>query len=332
MPVHVATSPEIGRAVSRTLRHPVHVVPDNLLVGPCALDPAAHLSARCDFWDFDGRERARFRRAFQGALRAVRSRSRLVIWTAPLWSDRAALWALCALRVACRPVRPDLDLVLLSAESSHAAAVGAGSLKLGAADVRRGIAHPYTPPLQVVRAMALFWRRITGRRPVIASPPAGAGGTKEDLAELGRYQAGFFPRLSGSRVALSRFDELIFSCIGEGGATPLQVLMARSEAGGVLRRWVDVTGDVFLAMRLRQWAEHDGGALLESEPYRPENVMNAARYRLSGAGSEIVRCGLGEIARGAPLSVWGATAYDPSQPWVVVDHGGCPTMLQQVSQ
>ncbi|WP_437751822.1 hypothetical protein [Sorangium sp. So ce1389] len=138
--------------------------------------------------------------------------------------------------------------------------------------------------------------------------------------ELSTYQAGFFPRMDGRALALSRFDELLFSCLDRQWSTPVNVFVRRSPAGDELRKWLTHTGDVFLAMRLRQWAGHGGDkAALESEPYQPENFMKAARYRLSDVGDAIQRSGLSEIGQGAPLPVWGVTAYDPLAPWVVVD-------------
>ncbi len=60
---------------------------------------------------------------------------------------------------------------------------------------------------------------------------------------------------------------------------------------------------------------------------QPENIMKEARYRLSDAGHAIQQHGLAEIAQGAPLPVWGAMAYDPVAPWVVVnDDTGHPRL------
>ncbi|WP_438002515.1 hypothetical protein WMF26_45465 [Sorangium sp. So ce185] len=147
---------------------------------------------------------------------------------------------------------------------------------------------------------------------------------RKDLVELGTHQAALFPRLDGSALTLSWVDELLFACLDKDWSTPADVFMHRSSAGEELRDgWGMRIGDRFLAMRLRQWAEHRGAeAALESVPYRPDRPpMLEARYRLTAVGDQIRRHGLDEIAQGAPLPVWGVTAYDPLAPWVVVDHG-----------
>ncbi|WP_437673106.1 hypothetical protein [Sorangium sp. So ce131] len=317
--IHVATSAEIGRVVRRGLRVPVAFVPDNLLVGPCALDPEVHGQRRCDFWGFQGREGARFRASFRELLGAVASRQRVVAWTSRLSGDVMALWAICAWRLDHRPERPELEVVVLG--DAPEAGLGRGSIRVTPADARRGQSDARAPSPTRVREMARCWRKVSGRAPVLSAEGGRAGRAKEELVELGAYQAAFFPRMVGRALALSRFDELLFSCLDKDWMTPVDVFVHRSSAGDELRKeWMTLIGDVFLAMRMRQWAGHRGAeAALESIPYRPDRPMLEVRYRLSKAGDAIRRHGLAEIAQGAPLPVWGVTAYDPAAPWVVVD-------------
>lgn len=318
MTIHVATSAEIGKIVARTLGGPVHFVPDNLLVGPCAEDFDAHRRLRIGTWELDPRERARFSRALDGLATAIDSRARMVVWTSPLWSDRVAFWALCAFRLRRWPSRPNLQAVRLGPDAANV--FGCGSVRVTPAEVRRGAKELRPLSMTFVRSCSASWRKLAGRRPVLA------GRVREGLVDVGTYQAGFFPRLRAASLLLSRFDELLFSCVGEGWSTPVNVFVRRSPAGEELRRWLTHTGDIFLAMRLRQWAQHGGpAAALESEPSPTGDIM-ATRYRLSRAGGEIGAHGLREIARGAPLSLWGAVAYSPSAPWVVVeDEPGRPS-------
>jgi hypothetical protein len=309
MTVHVATSAEIGRIVARALRSPVSFVPDNLLVGPCAEGFDAHRRLRIDTWEHDARQRARFSRAFDGLATAIDSRARMVVWTSPLWSDRVAFWGLCAFRLCRWPSRPRLLAGRLGPDT--ASAFGCGSVRVPPAEVRRAAEELSPLSKTYVRRCSASWRKLAGRRPVLAGP------VREELADVGTYQAGFFPRLRAATVHLSRFDELLFSCVGEGWSTPVDVFLRRSAAGEELRRWISHAGDVFLSVRLRQWAQHGvPAAALESEPGR--NIMTA-RYRLSHAGREIGARGLREIAQGAPLSLWGSVAYSPLAPWVAVE-------------
>ncbi|WP_437769598.1 hypothetical protein WME77_22420 [Sorangium sp. So ce764] len=130
--------------------------------------------------------------------------------------------------------------------------------------------------------------------------------------------------MDGNALTLSWVDQLLFACLGKDWLTPADVFMRRSSAGEELRSgWGERIGDVFIAMRLRQWADHRGAeAALESVPYRTDRrPMLEARYRLTAVGDEIKRHGLAEIAQGPPVPVWGVTAYDPLDPWVVVDDG-----------
>jgi hypothetical protein len=322
MTIHIATSEEIGRAVRRGLRLPVSFVSDNLLVGPYASDPEVHCQQRCDFWGLRGREGTRFRASFRELIGAAQSRQRVITWTSPLWSDTVALWGFCAWRLHHWPEQPDLDIVVLGDASETG--FGRGSIRVTPADTRRGLDGARALSLTHVKDMARCWRKVSDRSPVLSAEGGRTGRGRKELADLGTYQAGFFPRMDGRALALSRFDELLFSCLDKQWSAPVDVFVHRSSAGEELRKWLTLTGDVFLAMRLRQWAGHHGAkAALESEPYQPENVLKEARYRLSDAGHAIQRHGLAEIAQGAPLPVWGVMAYDPMTPWVVVDdHAG----------
>ncbi len=182
--------------------------------------------------------------------------------------------------------------------------------------------------------MALSWRKLSGRSPILSVKGARNARPRKQLLELGSYQAGFFPRLDEDALVLSRFDELLFSCLQGRGSTAVDVFVSRAAAGEELRRkWLSLTGDIFLSLRLARWAAHNGGdAALVSEPYRADNVMTAARYRLSDRGHVIMQHGLSEIAQGAPLPVWGAMAYDPLAPWVVADDRAGHQRIQQLGE
>lgn len=329
MTIHIATSGDLGRVVRRGLHIPVCTVPvsDNWLVGPCGSTPEAYPQARCDYWGMQGRERAQFLRSFREIMKAIDSRRHIVIWMSRLGSDTVALWALCAWRQRRWPNQPNLGLVILGGptEADDATGVGSGFIRVTPAGARLGLDQMRSLSLTRVREMALFWRKLSDRAPILSGKGNRDARGREQLFTLGAYQAGFFPRLDVDRLVLSRFDELLFSCLEkQHWSTPVEVFVSRGAAGEELRKWLDFTGDFFLAIRLAQWARHNGSdAALTSEPYKPERKMNAARYRLSDTGHAIKEHGLTEIAQGAPLPVWGATAYDPLAPWVVVtDHTG----------
>jgi hypothetical protein len=334
MTIHIATSADLGRVVHRGLREPVRFVPDNWVVGPCASDPEVHARARCDYWEFQGRERTRFLASFREIMEAIDSRQPIVIWTSRLWTDIVALWALCAWRLVRSPAEPNLGLVDLGdpAEAGDATGSGGGFIRASPAGVRRSMSDMRSLSLTRVREMALFWRKLSGRSPILSVKADRAAEARKKLFELGEYQAGFLPRLGPHGLILSRFDELLFSCLAKRGSTPAELFVSCKPAGEELRnRWLSLTGDVFLAARLAQWANHNGSdAALTSEPYEPERRMIAARYRLSDTGHAMMRHGLTTVARGAPLPVWGVTAYDPLAPWVVVDDHAGRQQIQQL--
>jgi hypothetical protein len=320
MTIHVTTNRDIRKAVQRGLRLPVHFMAGSMLEGPCASDPEVHCEQRCDYWDLRGRERTLFRSRFHDVLNALKSRQRIVVWTSGLWSDRLMLWALCAWRLLYRPEHPELDIVVLGDAPEDG--FGYGFVHVKPADARRGLDDARALSRTRVQHMARSWRKVSGRSPVLFTDGGRADRARKDLVALGTHQAAFFPRVDSGVLTLSRIDGLLFSCLGKNWSTPVDVLMHRSPAGKeLMKHWMMRIGDCSFAMRLRQWAEHRGAeAALESVPYRTDRApMLEARYRLTTVGNEIKRHGLIDIAQGPPLPMWGATAYDPADPWVVVD-------------
>jgi hypothetical protein len=135
-------------------------------------------------------------------------------------------------------------------------------------------------------------------------------------------------------LILSRFDNLLFSILEKDWVTPADVFVNRGPFGDELRReWLRLTGDIFLSLRLAHWARHGGAAsALLSEDYRKGNVMASARYRLSDAGIAVQRSGLATVSQAPPLAIWGATAYDETDPWVLVHEPGAKQRLRRLGE
>lgn len=333
MTLHIATSHTIGGVIARAVHAPVRYVTENLLLGPSAADPEEHAELRLAFWDLRGRDRTRFRAAFRDLREAIHASERLVLWTTSSLSDAAALSWLCAWRSQSRPPQPGLDIVRLGPDPGAAAWLDRITIHVKGADIRRALddVRPLSPAR--MERIARGWRRLTRSSPVSLPARGGAGEERRDLADLAAYQAGLFPRIEGSRLALSRFDALLFACLGDEARTPVDVFVHKSRAGEELRRWMYHTGDLFLARRLSQWAEHGGPeAALESEPVRPENTMLEARYRLSRAGKAMRRRGLAAMDEAPPIPIFGAVAYDPRAPWVVTGEDAAGPRFERIDR
>jgi hypothetical protein len=252
--IHIATSADLGRAVRRGLREAVLFSADNWLVGPCSSTPEVHLPLRCDHWGLEGRQRAQFLRSFQEIMKAIDSPERIALWVSRQGSDTVGSWALCAWRLLRYPSQPNLDLVLVGSPAGQEDPVGlgSGSVRVTPADARRGLDQACSLSLAQVRRMARSWRRLSDRSPILAREVDDVVRKDKPLFELGTYQSSFFPRLQAGHLVLSRFDELLFACLEDRGSTPADVFLARGAAGEELRRrWLAVTGDVFLSIGSR---------------------------------------------------------------------------------
>jgi len=325
MPLHIATSWAVGPHVRRGMRISVPFISDGWLMGPCAFDPEVHLRLRPDFWSFwpaPKRERASYTASFRRILTALAADEPVVIWSSPDWNDRVAVWAFCSYRLYHRPTRPDLSLVVVGelVPANPPLLFEDGYLRVDPALARQAWETKRSLSLNEVREKARFWRKLTAPSPILSGKPLRETNLRKELFTMGTYQAGFFPRQTErGLIVLSTLDALLLGCANKTPSNPANVLMRRGSKGEELRRWMHLTGDISLFERLAQWAKHTSPAALHAEPYQAPNGWLTARYTLTDTGRAILRDGLTSIDQAPPLPIWGVTAYDPKNPWVVVE-------------
>lgn len=313
-PTHFAADAEIASVLRANRLRPVVTSVDNLLVGPSDWDFNAHLSLRGEYWG----NRRRHRRNLMSLWSALHLKNPLVLWTSSSLEHRVALWMLCAwlgragrkntdVRIVTLPERKTPHLFVCSGATLHGREIGVridGAMVLPEAFRRRAEG---------------LWKKFVGKSPEAFSDQCQRGlrGFPE-IRSIGTYHAGFFPQRSGARVALSRFDQVMFACVSSEWATPVTISSRRSAEGDFLRSWLGCAGDTFLSRRLRDWADHDcDGSALESRPLDLSNPMRSHMYRLTSCGKDIARGGLGNLSQAPRLAIGGAMAYDPLAPWVI---------------
>ncbi|MDC0741270.1 hypothetical protein [Polyangium mundeleinium] len=297
------------------------LVSDGWLVGPCVRDLDVQMRMRADFWKYRGSDRARFLAPYRRALKALAADEPVVLWTSPSWDDRIALWALCFRRLQQRPTQPDLSLVVVPEhkERNPDISFGIGYVSLKPAGARRAWETVRPLSLREVREKALFWRKLTASSPILSGKTLRETPSRKELFEMGAYQAVFFPRLGECGLSLSTLDALLLGSVGETPATPAEIITREGEEGELLK-WMDRTGDVILFERLVQWSKHEPAAFIADLHGQPH--MWRARYTLTATGRALLRDGLSSIDQAPPLPIWGVTAYDPQDPWVVVEEAG----------
>lgn len=318
MSIHIATSMELARVVQEGLRVSVQFVPENWMIGPWPQDLGRLPRARCDFFSLEGRERTKALADYRSILRAIAADEKITVWMSRLGNDTLAFWALCAWRQEKFLNRPNMSLVVMGGptEAEEPLGVGPGFIQSTPDDALRMMKRARELSPTRVRRVATLWRRVTAPVPILAEKINPSTLDSRRLQQLGLHQAAFLPRLGRHGIRLSHFDELLFKNIAKHASTPVDVVVHSGKRGEEMRQWMSITGDLFIAKRLQQWACRGGPrAALTSEPYRPDRAMLAARYQLSEVGRQILRKGLRDMSEGAPLPFWGITAYDPQSPW-----------------
>ncbi|TKD03086.1 hypothetical protein [Polyangium fumosum] len=273
----------------------------------------------------------RFLASYRRTLKALAADEPVVLWTSLTWNDRVALWALCFYRLQCRPMQPDLSLIVVGEyEERHARlSFGIVYVTLEPAMARNAWGTARLLSLREVQEKARLWKKLTASSPILSGKPLRETRENKVLLDLGVYQAGLFPKRTARGLSLSTFDTLLLGCVNQTPSSPARILGRENETGQELWRWVSVTGDITIFNRLAQWAEH--GAL-HAKPWTAPNGWQTALYTLSAAGRALLRDGLSSLDQAPPFPIWGVTAYDPKDPWVVVEEAGARPHLQRLGE
>ncbi|AUX46613.1 uncharacterized protein SOCE26_081190 [Sorangium cellulosum] len=164
---------------------------------------------------------------------------------------------------------------------------------------------------------ATLWRLWCRRSPVALSRFCASGGALHpQLANLGRYHAGHFPRQAGQKLMLSRFDELLLGQLSREWITPVKLFTSGMRARSGLHAWLSQLGDLYLPRRLLEWSRHDDGRIVECQEH-PEKTSELSRWSFRWrAGGEVILDALPDLLSAPPVAIGGAVAYDAERPWV----------------
>jgi len=318
---------ELARVVHTGLRVPVEFVPDNWMMGPWPAERDQVARHRCNLWSLKGRVRTKALAEYRDLMRAIETNERITIWMSRLGNDTLAFWAICTWRLQVFPDQPNIGVVVLGGptETEDPLGVGPGILCSTPEEAIQMAERMKNLSRTRLRSITRLWRRINEPPPILNAKYDNSTLDRQRLKILGAHQAAFLPRFDERGLRLSKFDELLFKNISTRGSTPVDVIVHSGKTGYELIDWMSITGDLFIADRLAQWAKHGGAdAALVSEPHRTDRVMLAARYKLSKTGRKLLKNGLDTMGQGVPLPIWGVTAYDVQSPWVVVENDTSP--------
>ncbi|MGK3996567.1 hypothetical protein [Sorangium sp. So ce1024] len=308
--VYVAMGRIAGAALAK-VSSPVVVDDDNLLLGPSRIDPKRHRAARVKY--LGGEPSAELNEEL------ARPDGPPVCVALP--PTPGGLMSLCRICASVVERGRTLFVVDLSPDAAGAFPQGPGpgrAIVLDVADALR-----CKPPvvqwskLETTLA-ATLWKLWCRRSPVAFSRFCASGSMfHPQLANLGRYHAGLFPRRVGNRLLLSRFDELLLRRLSQEWLSPVKVFVNAINAESELGAWLSHAGDLYVAKRLDDWYRHARGRVIERRdahhPRPSEMTRRSFRWR---AGSEGILDALPSVQAAPPVSIGGATAYHPDHVWV----------------
>lgn len=303
----------IGRIAQSELRKivsPVVVEDDNLLLGPSSSDPRRHRAMRARHWGVKpsaklDKELARSDGkplcvVLPQTIRGLLSFSKICASAA---EQRRQVFAM-ALRpdaTAAMPRGPD------PAEEIYTDVADA---------LRRKPSASQRSELEIALS-ATVWKLWCRRSPVAISRFCASGSALHaQLANLGRYHAGYFPRQTAQGLLLSRFDELLLRQLSSDWLAPVKVFSNAMRAKSGLHAWLSHVGDFYVSKRLLDWSRHSHGRIVERRE-NPESSSDLSRWSFRWrAGSEKILDQLPSLQVAPPVPIGGAVAYDADRAWV----------------
>jgi hypothetical protein len=308
--VHIAVGSLAGAALAKAVS-PVVVADDNLLLGPSSADMHRHQAARARYWGTSPSPR------LHEELARASGRGLCV----ELPPTPSGLLTLCQVCSAAIEHEREVFVVDFGSEPRRAYPEGLDPAQEVYRDAGQAVKERPPPgrwsALETALA-ATLWKLWCRRSPVAFSRFCATGSALHpELGNLSRYHAGFFPRIGGPGLSLSRLDELVLSHLSEEWSTPVKVFLKAAKAGSALDAWISHTGDLYLAARLLAWSRHTRGSIVERRREHPANPSEMTRWAFRWrAGAEAILHALPSLGAAPPVSIGGAVAYDLKRPWV----------------
>jgi hypothetical protein len=321
--VHIAIG-EIAGSALQEVAELVVVDDDNLLLGPSSPDLTRHRTLRARYWGGSP----------STALDTELSRTPGPPVCVALPPTPGGLLSLCRICALAIERNRDVSVIDLDSEATGARFRGVDPAPAAYLDeaiiLQNGPLTARWSKLQTAFA-ATLWRLWCRRSPVAFSRFCASGSALHpQIADLGRYHAGVFPRATAEGLLLSRVDELVLRQLSREWITPGEMFVHAAEAAPELDAWLSHLGDLYLVSRLLAWSSHTRGRVVERRrphPARPSEMMGWA-FRWHEGGEKILSALPGlEVA--PKVEVGGAVAYDPDRPWVCrVDAAAEPYVSQ----
>lgn len=314
--VYVASGRISGAALARALP-PVVADEDDLLLGPSRVKVRQHRIAREQYWG-----RAPSRRL---DVELVRGTAPLCVVLAPTLGSLLTVTRVCSVALGRGREVQVVDLGEGVAVPPPQGADPGSAVHADAESIAPRLSSAVVWSRLEMALAATVWRLWCRRSPTAFSRfCALAGPLHPLLGNLGRYHAGWFPRVDGDRLLVSRCDDVLLRQLSRDWLTPVKIFANAVSAETPLASWASYTGDLYVLKRLTEWATHTGGRIVERREESHESEMLAWSFRWAEGGEAILDA-LPTLDGAPPALLGGATAYDAARPWVCrMEAGGTP--------
>jgi hypothetical protein len=273
---------------------------DNLLTGPCCRLLEDHVGARLKYH----RDLSTDADAYVALSAALEQGSEVFVWTSDTWKSKLMLALICA------NAKEGLPITMVNFPAKRVAESRWCGVPIvqGEGPRRRALTVP-----DCNRAAAV-WAQYCSADPnaIIQISEAGYLPLSDDFGQLAKS---VFPRRSQAGMLLSRLDAELLSAASKG-VFPYEFLISDAPTQRIARAWSESGGDAFVAQRLVEWSEKDGGRFLKCTPNQASTYRS--RFELTREGRGLVDA-LPAVELAPTLEFGGTIAYDPAAPFFCTD-------------
>ena len=238
----------------------------------------------------------------------------IILWAAPIWSERCHLWwTLDALGALGIP----RERLWLAEPRGRLAGLGLGACS---PENLRAVYDDCVPlSAEMAEEGSALWRAFASSSP-LEFDQARLRGSKAfpELGSIGEAHLAWFPWHKSDRLRLSDADALLLGSFGADWHTPIAMVRGPNQRKIVyeLMSWV---GDGSLLDRLDAWRSV---GVVEREERDGQGWASFA-LRLTERGLKLCAEGATQITELAPLGIGGCRVNDPAAPFVrVADDAG----------
>lgn len=297
------------------LRRHLHVLNEQVSIGPCDVDTERHFDLR-RAWNAEIGHEYKNTFGLCELREAIHGDLPIVIWATHAYSDLVWLWWILDGLVQLGPLASPPVIVRPIADDPHE--------DVGGIDPAKGVdALAVACPISEdeIREGAELWKLFASPDPRDFDEARRRGSLVfPELHESADLHGAWFPRIEDGRLRLSEYDQCLLASLTDEWMRPCDLMRSLARVPE-LDRLLRTFGAYWIPIwRLRAWAAR-GTIQSEFRDYANGNLLEQDVFRLTDKTRALLETGMETVGDPPPVYVGGCKLHDPAAPWVRVPDG-----------